>query len=67
MKYYSCPICHREKFYRENMVMVLCPACMEKMELIIDETYTRGMAWQGMAWQGEARKTGRNPCHIQIK
>lgn len=33
MKYYSCPKCHREKFYKENLVLVICPACMGEMEL----------------------------------
>jgi len=33
MKYYSCPICHREKFYKEGLVMVLCPGCMEEMKI----------------------------------
>jgi uncharacterized Zn ribbon protein len=33
MKFYSCPQCHRERFYKENMVCVICPGCMIEMEL----------------------------------
>jgi len=25
--FYRCPQCHRERFYSDNIVMVICPSC----------------------------------------
>ena len=37
MKFYRCPECHREKFYKKNLVCVVCPGCQIEMEVIEDD------------------------------
>jgi hypothetical protein len=38
MKLYKCPICHRERKISddEQLVMILCPGCLEEMRELKD-------------------------------
>ncbi len=37
MKKLKCPECKREREVEDNIVMVICPSCQCKMEIIKDE------------------------------
>jgi len=36
MKTYQCKLCWNKTIVNDNIVMVICPTCMSKMEIIKD-------------------------------